>query len=282
MAKSRDNSELIRSFVSTRDPTLREEIVLGFLPLVHFVLTRLRLSQSMGADYEDAASQGLIGLIEAIDNYDPNYGTQFTTYAILRVRGRVLDHLSSLDWLSRTARRRARAVQQAIAQLWNILQRDPTQDELCEYLDFDRTMLQRALVDSSCAIVSLDSTLNTTGEKEDSFHEILADEGQDNPAERLDELDLHTRLVSALTKLPERQKLLLSLYYYDELTFKEISTVMGISESRVCQLHARAVIALRSALSLPGLNPAPERRFVHHARLPEREPASGFTRGDHK
>jgi RNA polymerase sigma factor for flagellar operon FliA len=290
----REDSELIRAYVSSRDPGLREQIIVGFLPLVHFVLNRLKLSQSMGADYEDAMSQGLIGLIEALDNYDPSYGTQFTTYAIVRVRGRVLDHLSSLDLLSRSARRRARAVQQAIAQLWILLQRDPTEDELCQYLGLDRDTLQKALLDSTHAVISLDSSLTKDGEKGDSFHEILADDGQNNPAERLDEQDLLTRLVSALAKLPERQQFLLSLYYYNELTFKEISEMMGVSESRVSQLHARAVVALRGSLSLPlvptplsvppalPVSPAQNLRLVSHPRLPEREPASDFNRKNHK
>jgi RNA polymerase sigma factor for flagellar operon FliA len=294
MAKMREDTELIRSYVHTRDPRIREQIILGFLPLVHFVLGRLKFSQSMGADYEDAMSQGLIGLIEALDNYDPSYGTQFTTYAIVRVRGRVLDHLSSLDWLSRSARRRARAVQRAITQLWIVLQRDPTEDELCQYLDLDRNTLQKALLDSNHSLISLDSALTASGENGDSFHEILADDGQNNPAEKLDEQDLLTWLVSALAKLPERQQLLLSLYYYNELTFKEISEMMGVSESRVSQLHARAVVALRSALALPQVSaplpvppalpasPAQNLRLVRHPRLPEAVPASGFNRRNHK
>jgi RNA polymerase sigma factor for flagellar operon FliA len=248
MADRRDDSELIRRFLANRDPALREEIVLSYLPLVHFVLGRLGLSQSLGPDYEDATSQGLIGLIEAVDNFDPCYGTQFSTYATVRVRGRVLDHLRSLDWLSRTARRRARAVQKAITHLWGVLQREPTEEELAKYLEYDPPMLQRALLDSSHVIVSLDATLPAEGEGESSFHEILADEHQIDPAGALDEQEMTTHLVSALKSLPEREQLLLSLYYYEQLTFKEIGEVLSVSESRVCQLHARAVMELRGLL----------------------------------
>lgn len=268
MANRREDLDLIRRFVASREPALREEIILNYLPLVHFVLGRLGLSRAIGADYEDAASQGLIGLIEAVDNYDPRFGTRFSTYATLRVRGRILDHLRSLDWLSRTARRRARAVQNAITHLWGVLQRAPSDVELADYLDYDLPTLQRALLDASRVIVSLDATLTSEMEGEGSYHEILADEGQESPAEALDEEELKARLVAALKKLPERQQVLLSLYYYEELTFKEIGALLGVSESRVCQLHARAMLELRAILGQGAGEARPEGRLVEAALSP--------------
>jgi RNA polymerase sigma factor for flagellar operon FliA len=248
MANQREDAELLRRFVATREPALREEIILSYIPLVHYVLGRLGLSQSQGADYEDAASQGLIGLIEAVDNYDPRFGTQFSTYATVRVRGRILDYLRALDWLSRTARRRARAVQQAITDLWGVLQRAPTEEELAKYLQYDLPTLQQALIDSRHVIVSLDSTMQSEGESEGSFHELLPDEDQVDPADALDDQESRSHLVKTLKSLPERQQLLLSLYYNENLTFKEIGEMLGVSESRVCQLHARAMMELRGLL----------------------------------
>jgi RNA polymerase sigma factor for flagellar operon FliA len=251
MANQREDAELLRRFVASRDPALREEIILSFIPLVHYVLGRLGLSQSQGADYEDAASQGLIGLIEAVDNYDPRFGTQFSTYATVRVRGRVLDYMRALDWLSRTARRRARAVQQAITDLWGVLQRAPNEEELAKYLQYDLPTLQQALLDSRHVIVSLDSTVQAEGESEGSFHELLPDEDQIDPADALDDEESRSHLVNIIKSLPERQQLLLSLYYNDNLTFKEIGEMLGVSESRVCQLHARAMMELRGLLLPP-------------------------------
>jgi RNA polymerase sigma factor for flagellar operon FliA len=248
MTNQRGDAELLRRFVATRDPSLREEIILSYIPLVHYNLGRLGLSQSQGADYEDAASQGLIGLIEAVDNYDPRFGTQFSTYATVRVRGRVLDYLRALDWLSRTARRRARAVQQAITDLWGVLQRAPTEDELAKYLQYDLPTLQQALLDSRHVILSLDSTVQAEGESEGSFHELLPDEDQIDPADALDDEESRSQLVKTIKSLPERQQLLLSLYYNENLTFKEIGEMLGVSESRVCQLHARAMLELRGML----------------------------------
>lgn len=249
MDSQKSDADLLKDFVATRDPSLREKIILNYLPLVHFVLGRLGMSQSMGEDYEDAASQGLIGLIEAIDRYDISYGTQFSTYATLRIRGKVLDHLRALDWLSRTARKRARAVQQATTQLWGELHRSPTDDELASYLRMDHASLRKALIDANHVIISMDSDLSKDGECETSLHDVLADDDKNNPSQILEEQELKDHLIKAINDLSERQQILLSLYYYEELTLKEIGAVLGVSESRVCQLHARAVMDLKSLLT---------------------------------
>lgn len=267
MDSHKRDADLFTSYITNRDPTIRDEIILNYLPLVHFVLGRLNFSQSMGADYEDAASQGLIGLIEAFDRYDPSYGTQFSTYATLRIRGRVLDHLRSLDWLSRTARKRARAVQQATTHLWGELHRAPTDDELASYLGMDQAALQKALVDANHVIISMDSDLTKDGESETSLHDVLADESQNNPAELLDEKELEEHLIKAIRDLNERQQTLLSLYYYEKLTLKEIGDVLSVSESRVCQLHARAVIDLKSIITQTQLKLSQKRKRSQKTNL---------------
>ena len=248
MDSQQSDAELLKDFVASRDPVLREKIILNYLPLVHFVLGRLGMSQSMGEDYEDAASQGLIGLIEAVDRYDLSYGTQFSTYATLRIRGKVLDHLRALDWLSRTARKRARAVQQATTHLWGELHRSPTDDELASYLRMDHGSLRKALIDANHVMISMDSNLSNDGDRETSLHDVLPDDDKHNPSEIFEEQELKDHLIKAVKDLSERQQVLLSLYYYEEMTLKEIGAVLGVSESRVCQLHARAVMDLKSLL----------------------------------
>ena len=220
MDSHKRDADLFARYNTNRDPTIREEIILNYLPLVHFVLGRLNFSQSMGADYEDAASQGLIGLIEAIERYDPSFGTQFSTYATLRIRGRVLDHLRSLDWLSRTARKRARSVQQAITHLWGELHRAPTDDELASYLGMNQASLQKALVDANHVIISMDSDFTKDGDSETSLHDVLEDESQTDPEKLLEEKELKEHLILAIKDLNERQQILLSLYYYEEFNSK--------------------------------------------------------------
>ncbi len=251
MDARQDDAELISQYIANRDPGSREAIILRYVPLVHYTLGRLGLSQSMGADYEDAVSQGFLGLIEAVDRFDPAFGAQFSTYAMLRVRGKVLDHLRSMDWLSRGARQRVRAVQQAISSLWCVLQRAPSDDELASHLKIDLPRLHRALTDSSRMMISLDSLVESDGDEATSLHELLPDEEHAGPAEAYEECDLKSRLVETLKALSEREQMVLSLYYHEELTFKEIGAVLEVSESRVCQLHGRAVMNLRALLRQP-------------------------------
>lgn len=244
-----DNAELIHQYCASRDPALREEIILRHVPLVHYVLGRLGISPGLGADYEDAVGQGLLGLIEAVDHYDPTYGAQFSTYATLRIRGKALDHLRANDWLSRGARKRARLVQEGIATLWERLQRMPTEEELARHLNLDLPKVQQALMDSSRILVSLDAMAPLNGEDEAPLYEVVADQAQEEPSAHIEEQELKEALTQALSQLPEREQLILALYYYEELTFKEIGEVLNISESRVCQIHGRVVTTLQAMLA---------------------------------
>ncbi|PWH18090.1 MAG: FliA/WhiG family RNA polymerase sigma factor [Anaerolineae bacterium] len=248
MDTRKDDAELIQHFLKTRDPQTREEIILRYIPLVHFVLGRLGISQALGADYEDAASQGILGLIEAVDRYDASHGTQFSTYAILRIRGKVIDQLRSHDWLSRGARQRARQLQGAIDSFWEKNHRPPSEEELAEVLHWDEEGLRQAFIDSSHILLSLDTVITSEGDETISLHEILADEEQQNPDTLVENEELKEILIQILQSLPEREQLVLSLYYYERLTFKEIGMVLDVSESRVCQLHTKAILSLRAKL----------------------------------
>jgi RNA polymerase sigma factor for flagellar operon FliA len=266
MDAKRDDSELITRYCAARTPGLREEMILRYVPLVHFVLGRLGLSQAIGADYEDAASQGLLGLIEAVDKYNPAYGTQFSTYATLRIRGKVIDHLRPQDWLSRGARQRARLVQEGIAAFWEQHQRPPSDEELAAHLNLDLAKLHRAMMDGSRTFVSLDMVVSNDGDEQASLHEMLPDERQPEPQESYEDEELRLRLVDGIRQLPVREQQILSLYYFEELTFKEIGAVLEVSESRVCQLHGRAVLTLRMLLARgvedPEVEPAGSGRSV--------------------
>jgi len=262
MDRKRDDSDLITRFFATQNHQLREEIIMRYTPLVHYVLGRLGITQSMGADYEDAASQGLLGLIEAVDHYDLQYGTQFSTYATLRIRGKVIDYLRSLDWLSRNARKRARLVQQGMNELLGKLQRAPSDEELADFLGLDLHQVQQALVDSSRIFISLDSPVSPPHDNVGALQETLPDERQADPATVIEEVQTKNVLVENIKKLSQREQLILSLYYYDELTFKEIGAVLGISESRVCQLHGRIITKIKAMMT----------NYYHQVERDERVP----------
>lgn len=239
---------LLDQFLASRSAELRERLVLQSVPLVHYLLARLGLTQDMGSDYEDMVHQGLLGLIDAVDRYDPKHGTKFSTYASLRIRGKVLDYMRVSDWMPRSARQRVRAIQKATSKLWVDLGREPTEEELAASLGLDIDQVEKGLVDSNLVIVSLDATVEVDQEGEGSLHERLVDDKQVDPSETLEDNDVKNQIIAGIRKLADREQLILSLYYYDELTFKEIGKVLGITESRVCQLHARAVMNLKAVV----------------------------------
>jgi len=242
-------AEILGEFILTRSPELREKVVLQSVPLVHYLLARMGITQEMGSDYEDLAHQGLMGLIEAVDNFDPDFSARFSTYASLRIRGKVLDYLRTADWMPRAARKRTRLIQKTITTLWSENLREPTEEELAIRIGTTVEDVQRGLADSNRVLVSLDTMLESDPREEGSLHEYLCDENQVNPSEVLEKESLIQEMADALQNLSDREKLILSLYYNDELTFKEIGKVLDITESRVCQLHARAILNLKAMMN---------------------------------
>lgn len=247
--KQTPDVDLLNQFLSSRSPAVREELVLRHVSLIHYVLGRLGVSSEIGMDYEDLVHQGLLGLIDAVDRYNPEFGTQFSTYATVRIRGKVLDYLRSMDWLSRTARHRSKSIQKAIQTITSQTNTPPNEQEISEYLGIDLDKVHQGLMDSNKIIVSLDALVSNDEESETSLYDTLADENQVDPADIASENDLKTRMVNCLKKLPERDQLVLSLYYFEELTLKEIGKVLEVSESRACQIHSQAILNLQALLS---------------------------------
>ena len=251
MDEPRNEVELIEEFLTTHSPELREELILRYVSLIHFVLGRLGFNPYGGIEYDDLASQGMLGLIEAVDHYDPAFGTRLSTYATLKIRSKVLDYLRDLDWLPRMARQKVRSMQSAIGELEVKLHRLPTDEEVASHLNLGLDELSQIQMDSSRVIISLDETTNKMGsdDSESSMHEWLMDEQQEDPSDMYEEKDTRANLVNAIKALPERDQLVLSLYYFEELTFKEIGKTLEISESRVCQIHGRAVVSLQALMN---------------------------------
>jgi RNA polymerase sigma factor for flagellar operon FliA len=249
MVMQLEAAEVLHQFVATRSPELREKLVLQSVPLVHYLLARMGISQEAGTEYEDLAHQGLMGLIEAVDHFNPDFSTQFSTYASLRIRGKILDYLRSSDWMPRAARKRARLIQKSITVLWSENMREPTDEELAAHLGTTVAEVQQGLGDSHRVLVSLDAMMDSDKSDEGSQHEYLRDENQSDPAELVETGSLIAGMADAIQHLSEREKLILSLYYNNELTFKEIGKILDITESRVCQLHARAILNLKAMMN---------------------------------
>ena len=238
-------------FVATRNPVLRHELITQYAPLVRLVVGRLGIPPTGLLDAEDLVSYGMIGLINAIDRFDPARGVRFEAFATVRIRGAVIDQLRSLNWLPRSAVSRARQIENTLAVLEQNLGRPAREEEIAAEIGVSPERYRHMLFEMTGVILSLDAPLNyliQDGEVT-SLGELLVDQNTPGPDEQLERHELTTVLRAAIENLPEREKLLLSLYYREELTMKEISRILSVSESRVCQLHMQAIMRLRSVLN---------------------------------
>ena len=199
----------------------------------------------------DLISYGLIGLINAIERFDIEREIKFETYAITRIKGAIIDELRALDWVPRSVRARAREIERAHAKLEHRLHRTPTDEEMARELRMDVDEFQEALLKiSNSAVVALDELWAVSDASGDqvSLLDTLQDPDAPDPQQLLDESELKDRLAEAISALPEREKLVIALYYYENLTLREIGEVLGVTESRISQLHTKAVLRLKSRL----------------------------------
>jgi RNA polymerase sigma factor for flagellar operon FliA len=246
MADINVNEEmLIQEYLEKRDAKLREEVIVSLLPLIHFVLGRLGISKGTSQDYDDLAAQGILGLIEAVDRYDAKYNTKLSTFATLKIRGKILDTLREMDWLSRASRKKVRELQKATTELEMELKRTPTDEEVATYLQIDIEEYKKILGDASKSFLSLDEEINDAKDGLIDLKEIIRDEKQIDPSKLVESQNFQEEIILGIKELSTREQQILSLYYYEELTLKEIGQAMGISESRVSQVHGKAIIKLK-------------------------------------
>lgn len=238
-------------FVATHSAALRDELITAYMPLVRFVVARLGIPPTSLLEHEDLVSYGMIGLINAIDRFDPTRGVRFEAFATARIRGAVIDQLRVLNWLPRSAVSRVRQIEATLASLEQLLGRPPTEKEAASELGISVERYRQLLLEANITILSLDAPLNSLMHDDEvaTLSELLEDQRTPDPAEQIEQNELTMLLTDAVENLPPREQLLLSLYYQEELTMKEISRILEVSESRVCQLHVQAIMRLRGALS---------------------------------
>jgi RNA polymerase sigma factor for flagellar operon FliA len=251
-AKAIELKDLWRRYRSSGDERARERLVVAYSPLVKYVAGRIGSGLPAHVDEADLISYGLIGLIGAVERFEPDREIKFETYAIPRIRGAIIDELRALDWVPRSVRARARQIERANIKLEHRLQRAPTDEEMAAELDIGLEEFQESLVQiSNSTIAALDElwTVSDTSGDQVSLLDTLQDPGAPDPAQVADAADLKDRVADAIATLPEREKLVIALYYYENLTLREIGEVLGITESRISQLHTKAVLRLRSHMS---------------------------------
>jgi RNA polymerase sigma factor for flagellar operon FliA len=226
------------------------ELITRFLPLVTKVANRLAIGLPATVDKEDLISFGRFGLLDALQKFDHTRGLQFETYAMWRIRGAMIDGLRENDWIPRTVRDKAKKIEEAYNRLEQEKLRTPTDAEVCEYLGMTEKELQQVLYDTSLAtMVSIDEAVGEEDEQKTARHTYIVDEMTPRPESVAEAKSLKEVLSKCIDKLPEKERLVVSLFYFEELTLSEIADVMNLSPSRISQLHSKALFRLRSALT---------------------------------
>jgi len=239
-------------FKTSGDAQAREGLILHYSALVKFVAGRVRAGLPRSVDPQDLASYGTFGLIDAIDKFDLERGYKFETYAVNRIKGAILDELRALDWVPRSVRSRAREIQRSLAELEHGLQRSPTDEELAEHMDVPLNTLQDHLGEiSTLGFVALDELLNPAERDSAAVGDVMADPKALDPSGSFEKEETRYLLADSIQRLPDRERLVVTLYYYEGLTLAEIGGVLSVTESRVCQIHTKAVMSLRNRLMEP-------------------------------
>jgi RNA polymerase sigma factor FliA len=229
----------------------RERLILHYSPLVKFVAGRVASGLPQSVEQSDLVSYGIFGLIDAIEKFDPSRGFKFETYAIARVKGAIIDELRSFDWVPRSVRAKAREIEAAQTKLEHELGRVPSDEEVATKLEMSLEDFQESLLQiSNSTVVALDElwTVSDASGDQVSLLDTMKDPNAVDPAKELGVSELKDRLAHAISRLPEREKLVIALYYYENLTLREIGEVLGVTESRVSQLHTKAVLRLKARL----------------------------------
>jgi RNA polymerase sigma factor for flagellar operon FliA len=230
---------------------LKEQIVLEHTPLIRYIVNRIAVRLPSHIDLDDLHNTGVIGLMDAIEKYDPEKNCKFKTYAEFRIKGAILDQLRSLDWVPRSVRQKGRRLERAYGEVEQRLGRAATEDEVADSLGLQLDKLQE-LVNQvrGISLVNLEEIRSggQEGDRNGSYADVVEDVNAENPYSTLKLQEMKQIVADTIATLPEKERLVISLYYYEDLNMKEIGNILGITESRVCQIHTKSVLRLRSKL----------------------------------
>ncbi|MBE7706252.1 MAG: FliA/WhiG family RNA polymerase sigma factor [Cyanobacteria bacterium SIG30] len=242
-----DVSNLWDEYFKSKEKELRDKLIIQYLYLIRYVISRIKLTLPPAYNYEDIMSFGTEGLIDAIEKYTNNKGAKFETYAIMRIRGAIIDKIRAQDWLPRSVRRKIKELKTIIEDFKQEKGRTPTNAELSEITGIKAEKIDEIL-SSDMGFESLYAT-KKVGDGNIEIIDTIEDDKHTRPDEEAEKKDSKRELERALKKLPERERTLLILYYHENMTLKQIGDAINVSESRVCQLHAQAIMKLRNILS---------------------------------
>lgn len=239
--------ELWRKYKETRDPAIKEQLILEYADLIKYVAGRLSIYFGSNVDYEDLVGYGVFGLIDAIEKFDIDKNVKFETYASLRIRGAIIDSIRDLDWAPRSLRKKSKELEKAYYEVENQLGHSANDQEIADYMGITVDELHKLLQEVNMSqMISLEDYLDQNHET--GLDGLTMDRNAARPEQRMEVVELREILADAIEKLPEKERMVVTLYYYEELTLKEISCIMKVSESRISQLHTKAIMRMRSRL----------------------------------
>jgi RNA polymerase sigma factor for flagellar operon FliA len=243
--------DLWKEYKETGSKVAKDKLLAEYAQIVKYIVNRIAINLPASVVRDDLMSSGILGLIKAVETFEPERGFKFETFASHKIRGAVLDELRSLDWVPRSVRQKSRELQKVYSKLENDLGRMPYDDEVCEALGVNEKEFEDMLSDvAPTTIISLEEAMpdRSSDSKEIHIIDTIEDPGTDNPLREMGFNEVKNILKDTIANLPEKEKLVIALYHYEELTLKEIGVVLDISESRVSQIHSKAILKLRSRL----------------------------------
>lgn len=244
-----EDQKLWEQYKLNHDRRIKDALIMKYASFVKWVAGRIAVNLPSNVEFDDLVSYGILGLIDAIDKYDSDRNVKFKTYAKTRIRGAIFDELRVLDWTPRSVRQKARKLEKAYAKLEGKLGRDAKDEEVAEYLQIDISELHKLYDETKKSLLlSLDEIFYDDEEGSSRF-DFIEDQKSDNPQTKIEEAEAKKILADAISKLSDRERMVITLYYYEELTSKEIGKILGVSDSRVSQLHTKAILRLRGRLS---------------------------------
>jgi RNA polymerase sigma factor for flagellar operon FliA len=251
LLEKKSEEELWRIYKQTKNPEIRDAFVRQYAPLVKYVAGKIAVGMPHNVEFDDLVGFGVFGLFDAIEKYDPDKHVKFKTYAVTRIRGAIFDELRSIDWVPRSVRQKSREIEDAVHRIESSLGRAASDKEIADEMGMSPEEFQQVMMKvSGTSILSLNDVWYT-GEESDnvSIAESIESPQSMNPDTIIEKDEIRRVIVQAINDLPEKEKKVLVLYYYEDLTLKEIGHILEVTESRISQLHTKAIMRLRARLT---------------------------------
>lgn len=241
-----DINQIWKQYIETKDSVAKEKLIIEYAYLIKYVAGRLSIYFGSNVEFDDLVGYGAFGLIDAIEKFDITKGVKFETYASFRIRGSIIDSIRDLDWVPRSLRQKNKELERVYVEIENEVGHSATDKEVAEKMGISMAEFYKLLNDVNVSsMMSLEEFMEQNYER---GLEILSDNTEDKPEAALENVEIKELLIDAIDKLPEKEKAVITFYYYEELTLKEISAIMNVTESRISQLHTKALLRMRGKL----------------------------------